>query len=50
MLALLAFAIVVAAAWRMSYWPFDGTYKFLPKYGEAHPAKSASATGSKPAE
>jgi hypothetical protein len=50
MLPLIVFAGVVAVAWRLSYWPFDRSYKYLPKYGESHKAKAVSTSGTKPAE
>ena len=45
--------IVVAAvvvAWRLSYWPFDRSYKYLPKYGDSHTAKAVSTSATKPAK
>ena len=50
MLALIVLAVIVAVAWRLSYWPFDRSYKYLPRYGESHKAKAVSMSGTKPAE
>jgi hypothetical protein len=48
MLALIVLVAAAAGAWRLSYWPFDRSYKYLPKYGDSHRAKPASASGTKP--
>ena len=38
----------VAVAWRLSYWPFDRSYKYLPKYGASPTVKTVSTSGTKP--
>jgi hypothetical protein len=48
MLALIILLGVVAVAWRLSYWPFDRGYSFLPKYGSREAAKILPTSGPKP--
>jgi hypothetical protein len=48
MLALIVVLGVAAVAWRLSYWPFDRSYKYLPKYGDSHQPKSVPTIGPKP--
>ena len=50
MLALIVLVGAVALAWRLSFWPFDRSYKYLPKFGDSHHAKPGSPSGTKPAE
>jgi hypothetical protein len=47
MIAYVVIAGVVFAAWRLSYWPFDRSYKYLPKYGDSQHAKAAPTAGPK---
>jgi hypothetical protein len=50
MLSLFVLVVAVAALamiWRYGYWPFDGRYTFLPKYGESREQKAGRA-GIKP--
>jgi hypothetical protein len=42
MLSLFVLVVAVGALaliWRQGYWPFDGRYTFLPKYGESREQK-----------
>ena len=48
MLPIIVLAGVLAVLWRLSYWPFDRSYKFLPKFGETQHAKIAPPSGPKP--
>lgn len=34
MLPLIVLVGVLAGVWRLGYWPFDRSYKYIPKYGE----------------
>lgn len=50
---LLLIVIVVGGlglAWRLSFWPFDRSYKYLPKFGDTQACKGAPPSSSKPAE
>ena len=49
MLALIVLVGAAALAWRLAYWPFDRSYKYLPKYGDSHHAKAVPTSGTKPA-
>ncbi len=40
MLALIVLVGAAALAWRLAYWPFDRSYKYLPKYGDRQHAKA----------
>jgi hypothetical protein len=48
---MIAYAVIVAivvVAWRVSFWPFDRSYKYLPKYGSGcHHAKALPTAGPK---
>ena len=50
MLALIVLVVAVAVAWRVSFWPFDRSYKYLPKFGDTQHTKAAPSSGTKPAE
>jgi hypothetical protein len=50
MLSLFVLVVAVgglALIWRQGYWPFDGRYAFLPKYGASR--EKAGPTGTTPA-
>ncbi len=49
MIALIVIAGAAYLAWRLEYWPFDRSYKYLPKHTGHQVAKATSATGPKPA-
>ena len=34
MVTLLILVAAAAGVWRLGYWPFDRSYKYIPKYGE----------------
>jgi hypothetical protein len=38
MTTLILVVVVVALLWRFGYWPFDGSYPKLPRYGGLHQA------------
>lgn len=48
MLALIVLVGAAALAWRLAYWPFDRSYKYLPKYGDRQHAKAVPTSGTKP--
>lgn len=50
MLALIVVVGALAVAWRVSFWPFDRSYKYLPKFGDTHHTKACPGSGTKPAE
>jgi hypothetical protein len=39
MLSLLVLVAALAGVWRLGYWPFDRSYKYLRKYGEPRGTK-----------
>jgi hypothetical protein len=48
MYALIIIAAAGYAAWRLEFWPFDRSYKYLPKHGTKTPSKAVPVTGPKP--
>ena len=48
MIWLLVIAVVAFLAWRMDYWPFDGSFAFLTKYDGKRDVKTPPAIGPKP--
>lgn len=50
MLGWLVLAGALALAWRISFWPFDRSYKYIPKYGDTQHDKCGPTTPHKPAE
>jgi hypothetical protein len=48
MIGLIVIAGAAFLAWRLEYWPFDRSYKYLPKHSSARPAKPVPVTGPKP--
>jgi hypothetical protein len=48
MTTLIIIVVVVALLWRFGYWPFDGSYPKLPRYGVSRDAKIEPPEGPKP--
>jgi hypothetical protein len=48
MTTLILVVVVLALLWRFGYWPFDGSYPKLPRYGVAREAKVEPPEGPKP--
>lgn len=49
MMVLIVIAGAAVVAWRLSVWPFDRSYKYLPKFGTSHCSKPGPTSGTKPA-
>ena len=50
MVPLIVLAGIIVVAWRLQYWPFDRSYKYLPKFGDNQHGKSVTTAATKPGE
>jgi hypothetical protein len=49
MLPLIILVAALAVVWRLGYWPFASSFKYLPSYGQFRQNKAAVGRGPAPA-